>query len=196
MASHFGTNRRRQPATDMPGNPAHPGQRRPCIPRGSQHGPKSAFGYLSRECGTMGSRPSEEDEQSGRGATSSQGGNTADCYPDTPPRITTAEGPFSGTTTALAKSGQDSQYQRGISSGAATLAKMTNSPEPDPAPSHSRYPKAKAACHPRVKPTATPTPTTANSWNHGRRWNRTSAGTPMTSQLTFTLAFTTAQRGR
>jgi len=144
----------------------------------------------------MGSGPSEEDEQGGGGATSSQGRNWADCYPDTPPGITKAEGPFSGTATALAKPGQDTQYQRCISSGTATLAKATDSPEPDPARSHSRYPEAKAACHPPVKPTATPAPAAANSWNHRRRRNGTSAGTPTTGQLTLALAFTTTQRGR
>jgi len=140
----------------------------------------------------MGSGPSEEVEQGGGGPTSSQGRNSADCYPDTPPRITKAEGPFSRTATALAKPGQDTQYQRRISSGAATLTKVTNSPEPDPARSHSRYSKAKTTCHPPVKPAATPTPAAVNSWNHGRRRNGTSVGTPTTGQLTLALAFTTA----
>jgi len=192
MASHFGTNQRGQPATDMPGNPAHPGQRRPRISRRSQHGPKPAFGYISRKYGTMGSGPSEKDEQSGGRATPSQGRNTADCYPNTPPGITMAKGPFSGTATALAKSGHDTQYQRRISSGAATPATATNSPEPDPAPTYSRHPKSKVACHPRVKPTTTPTPTTVKSRNHGRRRSGTFTEPPTTSQLTFAFAFTTA----
>ena len=138
----------------------------------------------------MGSGPSEQDEQGGGGATSSQRRNSVDCYRDTPPGITKAKGPVSGTATALAKPGQDTQYQCCMSSGAATLAKATDSPEPDPARPHSRYPKAKAACHPPVKPTATPAPAAANSWNHGRRRNGTSAGTPTTDQLP--LALTTA----
>jgi len=94
------------------------------------------------------------------------------------------------------KSGQVAQHQRRISRGAATLAKMAYSPKSDPARSHARYTKAKAACHPTVKPTTTPSLSVARSWSHGRRRNGTSAGTPTGGRLTLALTFTTAQRRR
>ena len=73
---------------------------------------------------------------------------------------------------------------------------MADSLKSDPARSHARWPKAKTACHPTIKPTTTPSLAVAHSWSHGRRRNGTSAGTPTGGRLTLALAFTTAQWGR